>query len=188
MSEADRAECLRPAQSCFHLRTAEGNKPFLLLPCYVEDSPDCTIFMGVSVSFSNKCVRASSIICSLSRGIFDTFLFLIFVISTWRRGTRILKILNRWSASSLDPEFPWRVWELYTYRLLEIFCLVVNVGGSFWIVKQDFMKIIYFLKYPTSFAFCDCKTQSKQTHLHGNIFGTKFSALYTGKRTTITLN
>jgi hypothetical protein len=57
-SEVDREECIRPVQSCFQLRTDEGNEPFLLLPCDAEDNPDFTIFMGVSVSFSNKCVRA----------------------------------------------------------------------------------------------------------------------------------
>lgn len=73
-SEVDMAECIRPPKMCFQIRTAEGNKPFLLLPCDAEDSPDCAIFVGGAfpLSFSNKCVRASFIVRSLSRGLLDT--------------------------------------------------------------------------------------------------------------------
>ena len=31
-SEVDRTECIRPPQSCFHLRNPEGKEPFLLIP------------------------------------------------------------------------------------------------------------------------------------------------------------
>jgi hypothetical protein len=118
-----------------------------------------------------------------------THFFYIFVSPSWRWWWGLkFKILNRWFASFLKPELHEEFTCCIRMDYSKYFYLAVSVRGSFWIVKQDLIKIICFLRFPTSLVFGDRKMQSKQAHLHGNISGTKFSALCTGTRTTLILN